>query len=87
MKEKIEMGTVSARGQICIPNKIRDEMGLKEGSKVLFLLSDDSLLMKRVSIQTFSEITEPLKKIKKKITEDEVVDLVHKVRREKKDKR
>ncbi len=32
MMEIIEMGTVSARGQICIPNDIREEMGLKEGN-------------------------------------------------------
>ena len=47
--EKIEMATVSSRGQICIPNGIRDDMGLKEGSKVLFVLTDDSLIMKKVN--------------------------------------
>ncbi|MFC1682416.1 AbrB/MazE/SpoVT family DNA-binding domain-containing protein [Nanoarchaeota archaeon] len=87
MEERIEMGTVSARGQICIPNKMRVEMGLKEGSKVLFVLSDDSLLMKRVGMQSFAEITRPLKEAKKNIREDEVVDLVHKVRRERREKR
>ncbi|MFH1585558.1 MAG: AbrB/MazE/SpoVT family DNA-binding domain-containing protein [archaeon] len=86
MEEKIEIGTVSARGQICIPNKIRVEMGLKEGSKVLFVFSDDSLLMKRVHMKTFAEITKPLKEAKKKIREDEVVDLIHKIRREKRAK-
>ena len=32
MTEKIEMGTISSRGQICIPNNIREDMGLKEGN-------------------------------------------------------
>ena len=36
MTEKIEIATVSSRGQICIPNDIREDMGLDEGSKVLF---------------------------------------------------
>ena len=84
MAEKIGIGTVSSRGQICIPNSIRKDMGLKEGSKILFVFSDDSLLMKKVSMQTFSEITKPLKEAVKKIKESEVVDLVHKVRKEKK---
>ena len=60
---------------------------LKEGNKVLFFLSDDSLLMKRVNTQSFAEITKPLKDAKKKIREDEVVDLIHKIRREKRSKK
>ena len=87
MEDKVEMGTISARVQICIPNSIRKEMGLKEGNKVLFFLSDDSLLMKRVNTQSFAEITKPLKDAKKKIREDEVVDLIHKIRREKRSKK
>jgi len=81
MKEKIEMVTVSSRGQICIPTDIREEMGLKSGSKVLFVLTNDSLIMKKVGMKTFEEITRPLKEAKKKIREDEVVDLIHKMRR------
>ena len=84
MPELIEMGTVSARGQICIPNDIRENMGLKEGNKVLFVLTDDSLLVKKVNMQTFAEITKPLREAKKKIKEEEVVDLVHRFRKSKK---
>ena len=83
MTEKIEMGTVSSRGQICIPNDIRDEMGLKEGSKVLFVLTNGSLIMKKVNMQTWAEITEPLRKANKKIREDEVVDIIHRMRERK----
>ncbi len=61
MPEIIEIGTVSSRGQVCIPNDIREEMGLKEGSKVLFVLQDESLLVKKVNMQIFEEITKPLK--------------------------
>ncbi len=80
MAEKIEMATVSSRGQICIPNDIRDEMGLKEGSKVLFVLTDDSLIMKKVNTQTFEEVTRPLREAKKMIKEEDVVDLIHRFR-------
>ncbi len=84
MAEIIEMGTVSSRGQICIPNDIREEMELNEGNKVLFLLQDGSLLVKKVTTQTFAQITKPLREAEKKIREDEVVDLVHKMRKAKK---
>ena len=80
MAEIIEMGTISSRGQISIPNGIRKEMGLKDGSKVLFLMSDDSLLVKKVSVESFSEITKPLREAKKKIEENQVNALIHRQR-------
>lgn len=85
MPELIEMGTVSARGQICIPNDIREEMGLKEGNKVLFVLQEDFLLVKKVTQQTFAEITKPLKEEAKKVgfRESEVNNIIHKFRKEK----
>lgn len=67
MAEIVEMGTVSSRGQICIPNDIREEMGLNEGNKVLFVLQDNSLIVKKVNLQTFAEITRPLKEKAKKL--------------------
>ncbi|MCX6709008.1 MAG: AbrB/MazE/SpoVT family DNA-binding domain-containing protein [Candidatus Woesearchaeota archaeon] len=77
------MGTVSSRGQICIPNDIRDEMGLKEGNKVLFVLQDESLLIKKVTMQTFAEITRPLKEAAKRagFKESEVDGIVHSSRK------
>lgn len=85
MSEIIEMGTVSSRGQICIPTDIRENMGLREGSRVLFVLSNGSLLVKKVNMQTFAEITKPLKEAAKKsgLKESDVDDIVHTVRRKK----
>jgi len=86
MTEIIEMGTISSRGQICIPNNIREEMRLKEGNKVLFLLENDSLLIKKVSMETFAQITKPLKEEASKsgIKESDVDAIVHRFRKSKK---
>ena len=81
MAELLEMGKVSARGQIAIPIEIREEMGLVEGSKVIFLLEDDTLVVKKVTSQTWEQITKPLKDSKKKIKESEVNELIHSVRK------
>lgn len=85
MSEVIEMGTISSKGQVAIPSQIRDEMGLEEGSKVLFVLADNTLLIKRVNTKTFAEITKPLKETAKKagLKEEDVVDLVHRARKKK----
>ena len=83
MPEIIEMGTVSSRGQLCIPRSIRNMMGLEEGSKVLFVQQDDSLLIKKVTLKTFAEITRPLKEAAKKagMRESEVNEMVHTARK------
>lgn len=86
MPEIIEMGKVSSRGQICIPNGIREEMGLKEGNKVLFVLQDSSLLVKKVSMEAFAEITKPLKEEAKKakMKESDVEGIISRFRKSKK---
>lgn len=83
MNETIKMGTVSSRGQIAIPLKIRKEMGLKEGSNVMFFFNGDSLVIKNVDKLSWEEITRPLREAPKKIKEDEVVDLIHRLRKKK----
>ena len=81
MNELVEMGKVSSRGQIAIPIEIRNEMGLEEGSKVLFLLEDDVLLIKKVTSQTWDQVTAPLRAQKKKIREENVSELIHRMRK------
>ena len=86
MKNEIfEMGSISSRGQIAIPSNIRKNMNLEEGSKVLFILENDTLIMKRITSETFASITRPLKEEAKKsgLKESEVNNIVHKFRKEK----
>ncbi len=84
MAETIDMGTISARGQVAIPVEIREKMHLKEGEKILFVLDGDSLLIKKVSSMSWKEITKPLHEAKKKIREEDVSELVHRIRKQKK---
>ena len=80
----IEMGKISSRGQIAIPADIRSHLGLVEGSKVLFFLENDNVLMKKVSAESFAELTKPLREAKKKIREEDVPALIHRFRKSKK---
>jgi AbrB family looped-hinge helix DNA binding protein len=81
----VEMGKISSRGQIAIPTDIRNQLGLNEGSKVLFFTEDDSLLIKKVTEQTFAQITRPLKIAAKKagMKEKDVPDMIHRFRKKK----
>jgi len=60
-------------------------MDLKEGNKVLFFLTDDSLLMKKVNTKSFEEITRPLREAAKKsgMKEEDVTDMIHRFRNKK----
>ena len=83
--EIFEMGSISSRGQIAIPSDIRKNMGLEEGTKVLFILENETLIMKKVTSETFASITRPLKEEAKRtgFKESEISNLVHKFRKEK----
>jgi antitoxin PrlF len=82
METDVETATVSTRGQVCIPSSMRDELGIDEGSKVVFIRVGDSVIMKKASMQTFEEITRPLKEAAKRagLKESDVPDMIHRFR-------
>lgn len=81
--EIIEMGKISSRGQIAIPADIREQLGLNEGSKVLFLTENDTLIIKKVTPESFEHITKPLKKAAKEsgLKEEDIDSIVHRARK------
>jgi len=85
METMIEMGKISSRGQVAIPSDIRNLMGLEEGTKILFFAEEDMLFIKKVTDQTFSQITMPLKAAFKRsrMKEKDVPDIVHRFRKKK----
>jgi len=81
MSEIFEIGRVSSRGQIAIPIDIRREMRLEDGSQVLFLLEEDTLLIKKVSAETWESLTKPLRSQKKMIRQEDVTEIIHRMRK------
>jgi len=81
MSEIFEMGRVSSRGQIAIPIDIRREMRLEDGSQVLFLLEEDTLLIKKVSAETWESLTKQLRSQKKMIRQEDVTEIIHRMRK------
>ncbi len=83
MEETIEIGKISSRGQIAIPQTIRKALNLKEGEKVIFVLEGNVLTIKKISDVNFSDITKPLKEAAKmaELKESDVQDIVHRARK------
>lgn len=86
METIIDIGKISSRGQVAIPTDIRNQLGLDEGVKVMFFTEDDTLLIKKVTSESFAQITKPLKMAAKKagMKEKDVPDMIHRFRKNKK---
>jgi len=70
-ERKVDMVTVSSRGQVSIPSDIRKESGIEEGTKLLVMSSGDSVLMKKVRPSVVEkDLEEVMKPLWKKANEE-----------------
>jgi antitoxin PrlF len=82
-----EVTSLSSKGQIVIPDKIRKQMGLSSGSKLIAITDGTNLLLKPIEepeIESFKELIEESRKFakKEKIKKGNIKKAVKEVRRE-----
>ncbi len=86
---EVELTKMSSRGQIVIPQDIRDRLGFKEGEAFAVTGSKDTLLLKRISMPSKAEIMGEWQRInaegqkhakKLGVKEKDVTGLIHKGR-------
>lgn len=83
---------MSTRGQIVIPKKIRDKIGIRPGDHFIIFGYEDTLILKKIKMFDLKkEFKETAKKIRKKakelgITEEIVQEEIAKYRKEKRKK-
>ena len=77
----IELTKITSRGQIVIPQEIREEKGIKEGEKFLVFSTDDSIVLKQISnleqVKNIKEFEKTFKSMwktakKRKITKKDI---------------
>lgn len=87
VKKKVDMVTVSSRGQISIPADIRRESEIDEGTKLLVVSSGETILMKKIRPSVvekdLEEVLSPLwEKAKKEgLGEEAAEELVQETRK------
>ena len=67
---KTEVTSLSSKGQIVIPDKIRKQMGLSFGSKLIVITDGSNLLLKPMEepkIETFKKLIAESRKLTKKM--------------------
>lgn len=82
----MELAKVTTKGQITIPKNIRDILNLKEGSKIIFYLKGNDIVIKNASMLAFDKIQEAFNGEAERLgleTEEDVVKLIKKYRKEK----
>ncbi|MBD3202928.1 hypothetical protein GF327_01430 [Candidatus Woesearchaeota archaeon] len=88
----VETIRMSSRGQVVIPQDIRDEFHMKEGTVFAVVGSEDTVILKKISTPSKEELIKELGKIAIKgtkraktlgIKESDVPNIVHRIRREK----
>ena len=88
----IETTKMSSKGQIVIPQEIREEIEADEGTVFAVVGSKDTIVLKKITTPSKEELIRGLKKIaiegrkraeKLGIKEDDVPELVHRLRNKK----
>jgi antitoxin PrlF len=60
--EKIEIASMSSKGQIVIPLDIREQLGLREGEKFFVVGEDDTVILRKVTFPSFKDFDKLLEK-------------------------
>ncbi len=85
----VEFTKLSSKGQIVIPQGVRDQLGLEEGTPFAVFAEKDSILLKKIEkpqVKSWEEVTRPFRDVVKKLDlkEEDVQDLIEKIRAKKK---
>lgn len=53
-----EVTTVTSKGQITIPSRLRDEFGLEQGTKLMVVPTEYGLVLKKIELPSVAEFQE-----------------------------
>ncbi|MFA5019724.1 MAG: AbrB/MazE/SpoVT family DNA-binding domain-containing protein [Candidatus Pacearchaeota archaeon] len=84
--ENIEITSMSSRGQIVIPQGLRDRLKIHEGEKFVIIGEDNTIVLKKLEMPSFSGVDKLLKKTrefakKKELKEADVSEAISEARK------
>ena len=77
-----EVTTVTSKGQITIPSRLRDQFGLKKGTMLMVVPTDYGLVLKKIELPSVAEFQERVAERAEdtELSLDDVNQLVHAAR-------
>ncbi len=82
----MELAKVTSKGQITIPIEIRKKLGIKEGSKVIFLEEAGRIYLANSSMEALREAQAAFAGDAEKLgleTEEDIIAMIKEIRKEK----
>ncbi len=84
--EKLEITSMSSRGQVVIPLDIREHLGLREGEKFVVVGEEDTVILKKISMPSFKNFDKLIEKTQqfakqKGITKADVENAIKRARK------
>jgi antitoxin PrlF len=75
-----EVTTVSSKGQITIPSELRDQFGLKKGTKLMVVPTEHGLMLKKLELPSVEEFQQRVDDRTVDLSMEDVSQLVHEAR-------
>ena len=82
VSDEPEVTTVTSKGQITIPSKLRDQFGLEQGTKLMVVPTEYGLVLKKVDLPSIEEFQQRVENRTDagETSLDEITRLVHEAR-------
>lgn len=78
--DKPEVITISSKGQVTIPSRMRDQYDLEAGDRLMVVPTDYGIVLKKIELPSIEEFQDRVDDRDVDLSLDEVVDLVHEER-------
>jgi len=77
-----EVTTVTSKGQITIPSRLREQFGLEQGTKLMVVPTDYGLVLKKLDLPSVEEFQRRVEERAERVdlSMEEVNELVHEAR-------
>lgn len=80
--DELEVATVTSKGQITIPSRLREQFGLENGTKLLVVPTDDAIVPKKIELPSVEAFRRRVEARSDGVDRsmDEIDQLVHEAR-------
>jgi AbrB family looped-hinge helix DNA binding protein len=77
-----EVATVTSKGQITIPSRLREEFDISEGTQVMVVPTEYGLVLKKIDLPSVEEFQDRVAERDITLSMDEISNLVHDARQD-----
>ena len=77
-----EVATVTSKGQITIPSRLREEFDISEGTQVMVVPTEYGLVLKKIDLPSVEEFQDRVAERDTTLSMDAISDLVHDARQD-----